>query len=194
MISPLWFRLVLLFSAYFPLFLILLIKYTNFKALFNLFFKWEFNIFDPIQIVSLVTISVFGLSILSCVYIFREIKKTRKRKIGQITVNVKKVQSRDKDVLVYLTAYVLPLVSLNTKTMQDSIIFIILLVLILWLSIRSDLLYINPLIAIIGIRIYDIDTNIGKAILFSKNQHFQVKQGVICFRLEGKKVLIDGTD
>ncbi|MBF0705982.1 hypothetical protein IQ283_05125 [Alkalihalobacillus hwajinpoensis] len=193
--SPLWYRLALLLSAYFPLFLIFIIKFVDHQSFYNSIKNWDFKWTKASEVVNLTTSFIFVLSCICCFYIIFEIFRTKKRSIGQINLLIKNVQSRDKDILVYLTAYVLPLVSLGTKTIQDVIVFLLLIVLILWLSLRSDLLYINPLIALLGIRIYEVETSMGNSIMFSTSKQFEKNKGkqIICYRLEGKSVLIDGT-
>lgn len=133
MSSPFWFRIQLLFSAYFPLYLILLIKFADFEAIYysikyrQLFKKYFFYEFDTISdFLSILSIFLFLCSLFSCVYIVHEINKTERKRIGQYSIMVKNVESRDKDVLVYLMTYVLPLVSLNTQNIKEVIIFILL--------------------------------------------------------------------
>jgi hypothetical protein len=200
MSSPLWFRIKLLFSAYFPLYLILFIKFGDFGAIYYSFKYWRFfktfylNDIDTIKgFLSVLSILMFLYSLYCCFYILREIVKTERKRIGQYTIFIKNIESRDKDVLVYLMTYVLPLVSLNTKTLKEVIIFILLLILIMWLSLHSDLLYINPLLTAFRRRLYAVETNQGKVLVISrkKNLEFQKGKELICYRLEGNQILID---
>jgi hypothetical protein len=200
MSSPLWFRIKLLFSAYFPLYLILFIKFGDFEAIYYSFKYWRFfkafylNDIDTIKgFLSVLSILLFLYSLFCCFYILREIVKTERKRIGQYTIFIKNIESRDKDVLVYLMTYVLPLVSLNTQTLKEVIIFILLLILIMWLSLHSDLLYINPLLTAFRRRLYAVETNHGKVLVISrkKNLEFQKGKELICYRLEGNQILID---
>jgi hypothetical protein len=199
MSSPLWFRIQLLFSAYFPLYLILFIKFADFKAIYYSFkyrqlFKYFFYKFDTISgFLSILSILLFLCSLLSCFYIIREIVKTERKRIGQYSIMVKNVESRDKDVLVYLMTYVLPLVSLNTQNLKEVIIFILLIVLIMWLSLYSDLLYINPLLTAFKRRLYAVETANGRVIIISRKKNLEFYKGkeLMCYRLEGNQILID---
>ncbi len=175
MSSPLWFRIRLLFSAYFPLYLILFIKFGDFETLYYSFKYWrlfkEFFFYDVDSIkgfLSIMSILLFIYSLYCCLYIIREIVKTERKRIGQITILVKNIESRDKDVLVYLMTYVLPLVSLNTQNLKEVIIFIVLIILIMWLSLQSDLLYINPLLTAFRRRLYAVETESGKVLVISR--------------------------
>lgn len=199
MSSPLWFRTQLLFSAYFPLYLILFIKFADFKAIYYSFkyrqlFKYFFYKFDTISgFLSILSILLFLCSLLSCFYIIREIVKTERKRIGQYSIMVKNVESRDKDVLVYLMTYVLPLVSLNTQNLKEVIIFILLIILIMWLSLYSDLLYINPLLTAFKRRLYAVETVNGRVIIISRKKNLEFYKGkeLMCYRLEGNQILID---
>lgn len=202
MSSPLWFRIQLLFSAYFPLYLILFIKFADFESIYLSFKYWhlfkDFFFYDIDTIsgfLSILSILLFLFSLFSCFYIIREIVKTERKRIGQFSIRVKNVESRDKDVLVYLMTYVLPLVSLNTQNIKEVIIFILLIILIMWLSLYSDLLYINPLLTAFKRRLYAVETENGKVIVISRkknlNLEFYKGKELMCYRLEGNQILID---
>lgn len=198
--SPLWFRIQLLFSAYFPLYLILFIKFADFEAIYysikywRFFKKFFFYDLDTINgFLSIMSILLFFYSLFCCIYIIREIVKTERKRIGQYRIIVNNVESRDKDVLVYLMTYVLPLVSLNTQNLKEVIIFILLIILIMWLSLYSDLLYINPLLTVFRRRLYAVETANGKVIVISRKKNLEYYKGkeLMCYRLEGNQILID---
>ena len=195
MSSPLWFRILLLFSAYFPFYLILFIKFTEFEAIYHSVKYWR--LFYELETISgfLSTLSIlfFLCSFFSCLYIIREILKTERKRIGQYSIMVKNVESRDKDVLAYLMTYVLPLVSFNTQNLREVIIFVLLIILIMWLSLYSDLLYINPLLTTFKRRLYAVETTNGKVIIISRKKNLEIYIGkeLMCYRLEGNQILID---
>lgn len=200
MSSPLWYRIILLLSAYFPLYLILFIKFADFEAIYYSFKYWktlkgyffyEFNTIDGFLSISATLL--FICSFFSCVYIIREVFKTERKRIGQYSIIVKNVESRDKDVLVYLMTYVLPLISLNTHSLKEVIIFILLIILIMWLSLYSDLLYINPLLTAFKRRLYAVVTTNGKVIVISRKKNLELYKGkeLTCYRLERNQILID---
>ena len=70
------------------------------------------------------SIIMFLISLMCCIYVIYEIKNTQRNRVGQINIRLKEIQSRDKDVLVYLMTYVLPLVSLNTQSTKEIVIFV----------------------------------------------------------------------
>jgi hypothetical protein len=180
--------------------LILFIKFADFEAIYYSFKYWRlfkeffFNDFDTINgFLSILSILLFLCSLFSCFYIVREIVKTERKRIGQYSIMVKNVESRDKDVLVYLMTYVLPLVSLNTQNLKEVIIFILLIILIMWLSLYSDLLYINPLLTAFKRRLYAVETANGKVIVISRKKNLEIYKNkeLMCYRLEGNQILVD---
>lgn len=200
MSSPFWFRIQLLFSAYFPLYLILLIKFADFETIYYSFKYWRYfkgfflNDIDTINgFLSFIFIILFLYSLFCCIYIIHEILKTERKRIGQYSIMIKNVESRDKDVLVYLMTYVLPLVSLNTQNVKEVIIFFLLIILIMWLSLYSDLLYINPLLTAFKRRLYAVETANGNVIVISRKKNLEYYKGkeLMCYRLEGNQILID---
>ncbi|BCC78198.1 hypothetical protein BCJMU62_3889 [Bacillus cereus] len=143
---------------------------------------------------SFMSIIMFLISLMCCIYVIYEIKNTQRNRVGQINIRLKEIQSRDKDVLVYLMTYVLPLVSLNTQSTKEIVIFCILIAMIMWLSLNSDLLYINPLITLFGMKLYAVECELGNVIIISheKNLERKIDESLTCYRLVENKILLSG--
>lgn len=200
--SPFWYKFVLVLSAYLPLFFVLVLKLINFdnfkripddvKSMFL-----HFSNFLSSPQVFLLTISNFLLivSLISCLYVSIDIISTKKKKVGAKSIEIKKVISREQDVLTYIATYILPLVSLNLNTWNDTWVTLFLLALIIWLSLRSEMLYINPLLFALGYHIYSVETHNGNVLYISKSKHSVItkKPSRICYRLEGENILLDGS-
>lgn len=198
--SPLWYKVMLLFSAYTPLFLILFVKFFDFKNTYSFFLYLKrlqlnqlFNTELYNYLLSMSSLFMFVISILCSLYIRFEIQQTLKKEIARIDIHIKTIHSRDKDVLVYLVTYILPLLSLSTNTINDFLIFIILIILIFWLSIFSDLLYINPLLFILGKRLYEIESTNRKYLIITDKNHtsnIRIGKKIISYRLDSNEILI----
>ncbi|MBD3860362.1 hypothetical protein IEE86_11525 [Bacillus sp. 28A-2] len=198
--SPLWYKVTLLFSAYTPLFLILFVKFFDFKNIYSLFvcpknvkLNQLFNTELYNDLLAMGSLIMFVISILCSVYIKLEIQQTLKKEVARIDIHIKTIHSRDKDVLVYLVTYILPLISLSTNTINDFLIFIILILLIFWLSIFSDLLYINPLLFIFGKRLYEIESANRKYLIITDKNHtsnIRIGKKIIGYRLDTHEILI----
>jgi hypothetical protein len=190
--------------SYFPLFLVLFIKFFNYEFLVYCIKYWRF--IDILFLLEIKTLNgVMGListlllliSLFSILFILFELRTTEKKRIGQKRYTIKKIQPRDRDILVYLVTYVLPLISLDMDNFRDIIVLFVLIILIFWLSMYSDLLYVNPVMAALKLRIYAIETDLGEALLISKNDKFEECLGkkIICYRFirDKETVLIDGS-
>ncbi|GIP38448.1 hypothetical protein J31TS4_17280 [Paenibacillus sp. J31TS4] len=189
--SPIWYKLALVFSAYCPLFFVLVLKLFNLENIHRIPISMSPQIF-LFAISSILLI----ISVVSCLLVAIDIITTQTRRIGAKAVEIKKVISREQDVLTYIATYILPLVSLNLNTWNDTWVTLFLLVLILWLSLRSEMLYINPLLFALGYHIYSVETERGDVLYISKNKRSVLfkQPSRICYRLEGESILLDGSE
>lgn len=62
------------------------------------------------------------------------------------------------EVLSFLATYIIPLVCLDMDKSRSFPILILLLVLIGWIYVRTNLFYTNPTLAILGFKVYQVDT------------------------------------
>lgn len=202
--SSLGYKFLLVCSAYAPLFLILFIKLFDFTSFYYALqyyettgMKYLFDFKDHNDWLAASSLLMFLLSIFSAFYIKNEMDQTIDLGLARLDVQVYELASRDKDALVYLVTYLLPLISLNISTVRDVIVLVILLSLIFWLSIYSDLLYVNPTLFILGKRLFDVNTSKGKYLLIvNKNDSENIIEGnkLVCYRLDTKKILVSKGD
>jgi hypothetical protein len=145
----------LFFSAYLPLFLILAIK--------NWFNIYAFGIFVFTLIYSGVWFVLIWLANRATAELF----------------TVRKAESRINESLEYLVPYIISFIGFDLTKWQDVISLGILLVIVFAVYIRSDLLYINPLMACFGHSIYQVEVTKpsqtgegkrGEIILITKSQ------------------------
>jgi len=195
--SPTWFKIALVMSAYLPLFVILELKIIPFDKL-TIF--WESLLKDYSYIIStpqnvILTFSTIMLiaSIVSCYIVASEIIETYRSRAGAMQFTLIKITTREQDVLTYISTYILPLVSLNVSTWNEITVTILLILLMLWLSLRSDLLFVNPLIFALGFYLYSAETPQGNVLLISKKERLSVTRPTTrtCYRFEGGTILLD---
>lgn len=82
------------------------------------------------------------------------------RMTGQ-TLRINAVQVRDSDALSYVVTYIVPLGSLAATTGRQQAAIVIFMALIAVLYVRAGLFYVNPLLALLGYRIYQVATPSG---------------------------------
>ena len=128
-----WVKLGLFLSAYLPLFLILAIK----------------NWYD---------VTATSILFIVCLYSFVWflIIWIRKKETTDL-FNVVRVENKSKDALTYLVPYIISFISFDMTKWQDLTALFILLVLLFAVYVNSDLLYINPLLALFSYQIYQVE-------------------------------------
>jgi len=74
-----------------------------------------------------------------------------------IPFKIKKIKPINYEHLVFLATYIIPLVCFNFTEIRQIFIFVVLLVAMGIIYIRTDLFYSNPTLALIGFNIYEVD-------------------------------------
>ena len=140
--KPRLFTAILLFvSAYSPLFLILAVKDFDFKN------THQFN--HPLPVFLLL-----GLTALSVLLLFITIG-TLKR--GNLVAEIVSVKNRSVDLINYTIPYMVSFFGIDLSKTEDVISITIFLVILLLLTITSKSIFMNPLLAMIGYGLYDLD-------------------------------------
>ncbi len=141
-------------SSYTPLFVILLLRDfepTAWKlpqSLGDLFSVFVKSFQTPWFSYALVVIVLF--SNLALFYLLKF-----SRKLGGGHYKVLTVTGKGSEALNYIVTYIIPFLSFKTSQLEDLISLLIFLVIIAFVYIESNLLYINPMLNIIGYRIYE---------------------------------------
>jgi hypothetical protein len=172
---------ILLFvSAYAPLFLILAVKDWDFKCL-N-YFK------HPVAIYIML-----GLSALSVILLFVTVHSLK----GGMVVKVKAVKNRSADLINYTIPYIVSFFSFDLSKMGDVISLSIFLLLMLFLTIKSKSVFLNPILLLAGYNLYDLDFIYDKKedyrIILSKEEprsgeQFQIKSLTRFLYITTKKI------
>lgn len=138
-----WVKILLFLSAYTPLFLIFILRYVEFNS------AWFWG-----GIVLLILVN------LSWVVVFRIAHGWTKN-----TFTVKKSINKTSDTMNYVMAYVFAFLELQFSKWQDAASLVLLLVIVLFIYVSSNLIVVNPLLNLFGYRIYDIEVVEGGDIM-----------------------------
>jgi hypothetical protein len=79
---------------------------------------------------------------------------------------------RDSDVLAYVASYLVPFASVNADTGKERIALGIFVALVAVLYVRSELFYINPLLAAVGYRVFAVETPGGTPVVLLCRRRF----------------------
>lgn len=113
-----------------------------------------------LKIIDILFLICIFISIISILY-FRKISNGEKDLPSKI-ISIKKEKELS---LVFFATYILPLVTIDIKCFNDFLYFFIILISIFILCWKTDLWYTNPILSILGYKIYTIkyeDKNNGK--------------------------------
>lgn len=149
---------VLMFiSAYSPLFVILAVKDYDF----------ELNRLNhPLPVLILL-----GITFLSVILLFISVKSINR---GNMAVEVLAVRNRSVDLINYTIPYMLSFFGIDLSNPADVISITIFLVIMLLLTITSKSVFLNPILALVGYGLYDLeykfDGKISSVIVISKHE------------------------
>ncbi len=132
---------LLVISAYSPLFVILIVKDFDFEntRCFN----------HPYVIMVIFSLVVLSNALLCvCIHLFNK---------GNKEVKVTSTKKRSIDLINYTIPYIIPFVGVDLSTWGDIISLIIFLSMMMILTIRSQSVFMNPVLLMIGYNLYDIE-------------------------------------
>lgn len=148
-------------SGYTPLFLIMVIKdikeflwyshdLTNQILWFTTIkFPYFVSVGNPGVVLILIAVSVLSLILLH--YVLKNIAS------NPFEITIIKAKSRSSEVVNYTIPYMISFVAFDLSKWQDIVSFILFLFILCLLSIRSQSIFINPIIAAKGYGLYDCE-------------------------------------
>ena len=83
---------------------------------------------------------------------------TRRSKGADDFQHIESYKSRDELITSYILVYIFPFVVLDYTSIANWLAFVIFFIVIGIIQTRSNQLYVNPILAIVGYQIYEIDT------------------------------------
>jgi hypothetical protein len=84
------------------------------------------------------------------------------RSVRSQPLHIATARSRDGDVLAYVASYLVPFAAMAANTDRQRAALALFVVLVAVLYIRAELFYVNPLMALAGYRLFDVDTKGGQ--------------------------------
>jgi hypothetical protein len=87
------------------------------------------------------------------------------RRLATTEARVARARPRDSDIIAYVATYIVPFAALGVETWQQRGALLGFFVLVAVLYIRANLFYVNPLLAIFGFKLYEVETDTGRVML-----------------------------
>ena len=174
---------ILFISSYIPLYIIFIVSnsfdiyniYEQIRSLKNyslgmLIGRIEVNVFLIITFTVLITISLIFLKII----LWRASSSSSFENIREIEINNKSVND-------YILVYILPFISVQSNDFKQLTIFLLVFITIGVISVKNDLVYINPILYLFKYNVYiiKIDSNRSSSILITKYAVLELKENGI---------------
>ncbi len=132
-------RVVLFLSSYFPLALIFFVQ-----------------LFCDQRGPAWIALSVGILGLLGMEAWLRSLKDT-----GHFAITVAQIQKKDSEMMSYVVAYIFPFLPIALSEWQEAVGLAIFLLVLCYLYVRLNLIYINPMLAIRGYSLYEVTLPTG---------------------------------
>jgi hypothetical protein len=118
------------------------------------------------SIVINILIAAAGAIVLTGVFYYSKVNLTDQK------LEVATTQIRDGDVLAYVATYIVPFAAMNASSARDRWAIVLFVVLIALLYVRSQLFYVNPLLALVGYRLFQVVTEHDASVVLISRQNF----------------------
>lgn len=148
------FKYLLFGSAYSPLFTLILLHTLPSINLADLF---PANIFDILRIGNLLLPLLLSFIPIICAWFFGKYLYRRSAETTGIRYfYVKQYEDKTQEVLSYIIPYIISLMTVSILDLNSILSIIVLLVLLYPIYANSSMIYINPVLALMGYRLYNV--------------------------------------
>lgn len=87
------------------------------------------------------------------------------RRLAVTQVTASRVRHRDSDAIAYVATYLVPFASLGVDSSRERVALLLFLALVAVLYVQAHLFYVNPVLALVGFRLFELETDNGKIML-----------------------------
>jgi hypothetical protein len=158
---------MLFLSSYFPLFVVF--------ALLN-----TFGAGPP----SVVCVALAVMGVLSAAVVFPAVN----HQVTPSELNIESTQVRDGDALAYIATYLIPFAAVGATTGRERAAVAVFFVLLAIIYIRSELFYVNPVLAAVGYRLFQTTTPQGASVVLVTKRRFVAANSKVMARRLGAYV------
>lgn len=183
-------KIILFISSYIPLYILMVLKNllercTDKGRFLNLEYKLKnIVLFDEINDWAIVIISV--LTVFSLIYLKKKIGNT----YGEVYYKIHKVSDEtSNNYFNYISVYLLSCLGLSLNNIVDVFIFVFLMILVGYIYIANDMIYLNPTLNMMKYNVYSVelvaeatDTVVSSIVIAKRG--IKIKEGT---RVKGTK-------
>lgn len=114
------------------------------------------------------SIILVGVSILSVLLLWRLLRSLKSSAAPWTPID--QIQRRDEQILSYIVTYAIPFLAVPFESIGLAVGLVVFFVLIWFLQVRLNLLYINPALSLLGFHLYEVTTADVTKMLLSKRR------------------------
>lgn len=163
---PSWAKVVLFLSSYSPLYIIIALRAHN-AELSILGLQLEPVGFGPVEL-SYLSLGSLLVTVISVAFLAVMIRMNRTRQ-GQMS-EIEHYRNRSDMFTEYLLVYIFPFIVFEFSNMFDVAAFLVLFTTVAAIVIRSNRLFVNPVLIAFRYRVYEVETEHDRRILLTKER------------------------
>lgn len=173
-------KIIMFLSSYSPLYLFLITFNYSIDDIKNAFYR--IHMISAIEKLDIIFYILILLIILPSIGMFILVKLS---KANSELIKIKKISNGNDKILDYILTYIVSFITTDFSKMSESnskvlLTFILIQLLLGYLYCKNNMLYINPVLNIIGFNIYILETPKNSVIVLSKNKNLfnDIKQQI----------------
>lgn len=129
-----------------------------------------------------------GVAVLSVIAL--RICWVRARKLPRVKLSITAAKPRDIEVLGFFATYVIPFTTVPSSDVTRQLGLVVFLIVTGGLYLANDLYYINPVLALCGVRVFEVTTKSGApALVLTKKKFMQQKDDISVVRI-GERIYL----
>ena len=122
---------------------------------------------------------VLGLVIVISLFILFRIFSSLNNIAGEYIDPKHKVENSGKHVLLYFLTYVIPFLTVDIFDWQDLATYAVIFFVIGIIYIKSDLIYLNPTLALLKYKIYKVTVNDKEIVVITRNNNDLISNPIV---------------
>lgn len=182
--KSIWFRIQYYLLSLWALFLIEVVLTLDVSIL-----KESYS-FKNIILANRITM-VFLVLILIDLFLWIRLRRKMKRS-PKNPIKIAKIEERNSDYLVFISTIVMPLIAIEIGDFRSIIVFSILIIVIFIALLRTEQMFANPTLAVLGFRFYEVEHALEKfpsPVSLITKEEIQVDDFIDLVEIDNKLIL-----
>jgi len=114
--------------------------------------------------------------------------------LNPLTIGIQRATRKDSEVTGYLMAYLFPFLGVDLTDPSERLAFAVLFALVAALYVRSNLIYVNPLLAIARFNLFEVELDNGRVLMLLSKAGYHRSGSRIRVAMAGSFVALERPD